>query len=60
VYAAVLFHIAIDVLPFLMAVNQECVVLNWNVRGVNNPARQQVVKDLINDSVFAGNETAGN
>jgi exonuclease III len=24
-----------------------CTILNWNARGLNNPARCQVVKDLI-------------
>lgn len=26
-----------------------CIVFNWNVRGLNQPARRQVVKDLIKD-----------
>jgi exonuclease III len=33
----------------LMASNPECTVLNWNVRGLNNPARRQVVRDLVAD-----------
>lgn len=27
--------------------SHNCTVLNWNVRGLNNPARRQVVRDLI-------------
>ena len=27
-------------------IDQNCVLLNWNVRGLNNPARRKVVKDL--------------
>jgi exonuclease III len=30
-----------------MALDHHCVLLNWNVRGINNPARKQVVKDLV-------------
>jgi hypothetical protein len=30
--------------------DQQCVILNWNVRGLNNPARRQVVKDLVRDT----------
>ena len=29
---------------------QKCIVLNWNVRGLNNRARRQVVKDMANDN----------
>jgi hypothetical protein len=25
-------------------------VLNWNARGLNNPARRQVIRDLIADN----------
>lgn len=30
--------------------DQICVVLNWNVRGLNNPARRKVVKDLVQET----------
>jgi exonuclease III len=30
-----------------MASATNCVLLIWNVRGLNNPARRQVVKELI-------------
>jgi exonuclease III len=33
-----------------MAYDPHCKVLNWNVRGLNNPARRQVVRDLIRDN----------
>jgi exonuclease III len=26
-----------------------CIIFNWNVRGLNNPARKQVVRDLIQE-----------
>ena len=29
---------------------QKCLVLNWNVRGLNNKARRKVVKDLAQDT----------
>ena len=29
---------------------QKCIVLNWNVRGLNNRARRQVVKDMASDT----------
>lgn len=28
---------------------QKCVTLSWNVRGLNNPARRKVVRDLVRD-----------
>ncbi|KAG2624178.1 hypothetical protein PVAP13_3KG110427 [Panicum virgatum] len=28
---------------------QKCLLLNWNVRGLNNKARRKVVKDLVQD-----------
>jgi exonuclease III len=28
---------------------QHCVLLNWNVRGLNNHARRKVVRDLVGD-----------
>jgi hypothetical protein len=31
----------------IMAGDPQCNVLNWNVRGLNNPARRQVLKDII-------------
>jgi len=37
------------VLVSLMS-EQKCIVLNWNVRGVNNRARRQVVKDMASDT----------
>jgi exonuclease III len=33
-----------------MIVDPHCTVLNWNVRGLNNPAHRQVVKDLVADN----------
>jgi hypothetical protein len=30
--------------------NQNCNILNWNIRGLNNPARRKVVSDLIKDT----------
>jgi exonuclease III len=30
-----------------MACDQHCILLNWNARGLNSPAGQQVVKDLV-------------
>ena len=27
-----------------------CNILNWNVRGLNNPARRKVVKDLVQET----------
>ena len=27
-------------------IDQNCVMLNWNVRGMNNPARRKVIRDL--------------
>jgi exonuclease III len=30
--------------------DQQCIILNWNARGLNNPARRQVVKDLVRDT----------
>lgn len=35
--------------PFQMN-NQNCNILNWNIRGLNNPARRKVVSDLIKDT----------
>jgi hypothetical protein len=29
---------------------QNCVLLNWNVRGLNNQARRKVVRDLVGDT----------
>jgi len=29
---------------------QKCLILNWNVRGLNNKARRKVVKDLVQDT----------
>jgi exonuclease III len=29
--------------------NPRCAILNWNVRGLNNPARRQVVRDMVNE-----------
>ena len=31
-------------------IDQNCVLLNWNVRGLNNPARRKVVKDLSGEN----------
>lgn len=37
-------------LYYLFAVNDSnCIVFNWNVRGLNGSARRQVVKDFIAD-----------
>jgi exonuclease III len=33
-----------------MLADPHCVTLNWNVRGLNNPARRQVVRDLVIDN----------
>jgi exonuclease III len=30
--------------------DQHCVILNWNVRGINNSARRKVVRDLVSDT----------
>jgi exonuclease III len=30
--------------------DQHCVILNWNVRGLNNIARRKVVRDLVSDT----------
>jgi replicative superfamily II helicase len=30
--------------------DQHCVTLNWNAWGLNNPARRQVVKDMVRDT----------
>jgi len=30
-------------------IDQNCVMVNWNVRGLNNPARRKVVRDLVTD-----------
>lgn len=27
----------------------ECAILSWNIRGLNSPARQQVVRNLVRD-----------
>ena len=39
-------------LSFLVLIisEQKCVVLNWNVRGLNNKARRKVVKDLVSEN----------
>ena len=29
---------------------QKCLILDWNVRGLNNKARRKVVKDLVQDT----------
>lgn len=29
---------------------QNCCIFNWNVRGLNNPTRRKVVKDLVRDN----------
>jgi hypothetical protein len=31
-------------------VEQHCVILNWNACGLNNPARRQVVKDMVRET----------
>jgi exonuclease III len=31
-------------------IDQHCTILNWNVRGLNNPARREVVKSLVRDT----------
>jgi hypothetical protein len=33
-----------------MTHDNNCIVLNWNVRGLNNPARRQVLRDLVADN----------
>jgi hypothetical protein len=35
--------------PLSMANNANHVLLNWNVGGLNNPARKHVVRELIRD-----------
>lgn len=36
---------------FLRSMNEQCCILvNWNVRGLNGKARRKVVKDLVQDS----------
>ena len=30
--------------------DQNCVLLSWNVRGMNNPARRKVIKDLSGEN----------
>jgi exonuclease III len=32
-----------------MSSDPNCVVFNWNVCGLNNPARRQVVRDMVQD-----------
>jgi exonuclease III len=32
-----------------MAAEHNCVLLNWNVHGLNNPVRQQVVRGMVVD-----------
>ena len=39
--------LCISVFPMI---DQNCVVLNWNVRGLNNKARRKVVRDLAQDT----------
>jgi exonuclease III len=34
---------------FTMSSQQKSIILNWNVWGLNNPARRQVVQDLVAD-----------
>jgi exonuclease III len=34
-----------------MAQEVKCTVLNWNAHRLNNPARRQVVRDLVTDNV---------
>jgi hypothetical protein len=36
-------------LCFSMNSDSQCAILNWNVRGLNNPARRQVVRDLVTE-----------
>ena len=31
-------------------IDQNCVMVNWNVRGLNNPARRKVVRDLVSET----------
>ena len=37
------------VLVFSM-LEHTCNILNWNVRGLNNPARRKVVRDLVSET----------
>jgi exonuclease III len=30
--------------------DQHCIILNWNARGLNNPARRQVVRDSVKET----------
>uniref|UniRef100_A0A0A9DZN0 Endonuclease/exonuclease/phosphatase domain-containing protein n=1 Tax=Arundo donax TaxID=35708 RepID=A0A0A9DZN0_ARUDO len=30
--------------------DQNCIILNWNARGLNNPVRRKVVRDLVKDT----------
>ena len=34
----------------VVMIDQRCVLLNWNVRGLNSPARRKVVRDLARDT----------
>ncbi|KAG2614093.1 hypothetical protein PVAP13_4KG377902, partial [Panicum virgatum] len=31
-------------------IDQRCILLDWNVRGLNNAARRKVVRDLVQDN----------
>jgi hypothetical protein len=30
--------------------DQHCIILNWNARGLSNPARRQVVRDSVKET----------
>lgn len=38
------------VLLLVFMAEQNCVIVNWNVRGLNQSARRQVVRDLVRDT----------
>jgi hypothetical protein len=34
----------------ILMIDQKCVLMNWNVRGLNNSAPRKVVRDLATDT----------
>ena len=38
------------VVSFVVMIDQNCVLFNWNVRGLNSPARRKVVRDLSQEN----------
>jgi hypothetical protein len=49
VYRVCLMEFGFVAIPVHMANNHNQVLINWNVRGLNNPARRQVVREIINE-----------